>query len=134
MGGEDAAFLQLDEKTPEALLQLGIGITGVLRSVSGSLCNESLGSCGVVNATPLFTTVVSNFCGQNRRKTVPGGQFRWGAVLNFQRHRFKIRGCVHVRRIKIKSKGDPQKEFCGAHPTICWNICACSSTRPRCGQ
>ena len=36
-GGEDAAFLQLDEKTPEALLQFGIGITGVLRSVSGRI-------------------------------------------------------------------------------------------------
>ena len=82
MGGEDAAFLQLDEKTPEALLQFGIGITGALRSVRGRLWSRDFGLYGAANATPLFVTVIPNFLRETQERQYLMGSFGGALSLN----------------------------------------------------
>ena len=52
--GEDAGYLQLDEKTPEALLQLDIGCTNRLRSIDGRGYDEDFGSHLLVSEIPFF--------------------------------------------------------------------------------
>ncbi len=63
--GEDAGYLQLDEKTPEALLQLGIEHVVKLRRISGRLWSKDFGSCGVDSAIPLSFMACSNLYGKN---------------------------------------------------------------------
>ena len=73
--GEDAGYLQLDEKTPEALLQLGIACTLLLRSIGGRLWSLVLGSDGVVSEIPLYIDVHSNPNGKNDRRQYLAGSF-----------------------------------------------------------
>ena len=52
--GEDAGYLQLDEKTPGALLQLDIENMITMRSIGGRLWSADFGRHGVVSEIPLF--------------------------------------------------------------------------------
>ena len=88
--GKDAGYLQQDEKTPEALLQLGIVFCVWIRSVAGRIWSPGFGLDGSANETPVFQMLYTNcafrFCSLigsriEKRKTVPGGQFKWGACL-----------------------------------------------------
>ena len=63
--GEDAGYLQIDEKTPEALLQLGIENSVKLRSIGGRGWYEDFGSHGLVSEIPLFFMLCSNLYGKN---------------------------------------------------------------------
>ena len=63
--GEDAGYLELDEKTPEALLQLDIEDTCVMRSIDGRLWSSPFGANGVVSEIPFLTYVFSNPDGKN---------------------------------------------------------------------
>ena len=63
--GEDAGFLQIDEKTPEALLQLDIEITMWMRSIVVRLWSQPLGDGGVVSEIAIFLVVISNLDGKN---------------------------------------------------------------------
>jgi len=63
--GEDAGYLQLDEKTPGALLQLGIECVFLLRSIGGRLWSLPFGVDGVVSEIPLFKEAHSNLYGKN---------------------------------------------------------------------
>ena len=63
--GEDAGYLQLDEKTPEALLQLGIVYIEWLRSIGGRLWSYPFGDSGVVSEIPLFLLIYANQNGKN---------------------------------------------------------------------
>ncbi len=73
--GEDAGYLQLDEKTLEALLQLGIACTLLMRSIGGRLWSDPLGDHGVVSEIPLFIDVHSNPNGKNDRRQYLAGSF-----------------------------------------------------------
>ena len=67
-GGEDALYLQLDEKTPEALLQLDIAYMCSLRSIGGRGWSHDLGCDGLASEIPLFVHVYANLSGKNGRK------------------------------------------------------------------
>ena len=58
--GEDAGYLQLDEKTLEALLQFDIACTLLMRSIGGRLWSIGFGLCGVASEIPLLDCAVSN--------------------------------------------------------------------------
>ena len=73
--GEDAGYLQLDEKTLEALLQLGIAYTLLLRSIGGRLWWHVLGCAGVVSEIPLYINVYANLAGKNGGKQYLAGSF-----------------------------------------------------------
>ena len=73
--GEDAAYLQLDEKTPEASLQLGIECTFLLRRIGGRLWSGPFGDRGVVSEIPLCMDVHSNLDGKNDEKQYLVGSF-----------------------------------------------------------
>ena len=62
--GKNAGYLQLDEKTLEALLQLDSEDMFRLRSVDGRLWSLSLGIDGVDDETPFFCDIFSNPDGQ----------------------------------------------------------------------
>ena len=73
--GEDAGYLQLDEKTPEALLQFDIEYMWCMRSVDGRLWSYPLGDGGVVSEIPLFIDVHSNLNGKNDERQYLAGSF-----------------------------------------------------------
>lgn len=73
--GEDAAYLQLDEKTPEALLQLGIVCTLLLRSIEGRLWSADFGLRGVVSEIPFCIDVHTNLSGKNDEGQYLAGSF-----------------------------------------------------------
>ena len=73
--GEDAGYLQLDEKTPGALLQLGIECMAWMRSIGGRLWSTDFGLCGVVSEIPLFLAVHSNLDGKNGERQYLVGSF-----------------------------------------------------------
>ena len=77
--GEDAGYLQLDEKTPEALLQLDIEYMFELRRIGGRLWSVALGRHGVVSEIPLYSEVYSNLVGKNHKRQYLVGSFT-GAV------------------------------------------------------
>ena len=58
--GEDAGYLQLDEKTPEALLQFDIEYMLCMRSVDGRIWSVSLGICGSDSEIPFLLNIYSN--------------------------------------------------------------------------
>ena len=66
--GEDAGYLQLDEKTPEALLQLDIESMLWLRSIDGRLWDYSFGNDGVVSEIPFCYDILSNLFGKNEKE------------------------------------------------------------------
>jgi hypothetical protein len=63
--GEDAGYLQLDEKTLEALLQLDIEYMFALRSVDGRIWSLSFGVDGSASEIPFFLNIYSNLYGKN---------------------------------------------------------------------
>ena len=73
--GEDAGYLQLDEKTPEALLQLDIDCMFSMRSVDGRLWSRDLGCDGVNDETPFFGNIQSNPDGKNVGRQYLAGSF-----------------------------------------------------------
>ena len=77
--GEDAGYLQIDEKTLEALLQLDAEYVFWLRSIDGRLWNLSFGVNGVVSEIPFFYEAYSNSCGKNAERHRLVGSFT-GAV------------------------------------------------------
>ena len=77
--GEDAGYLQLDEKTPEALLQLGIEHIWALRSIGGRGWSSGFGWDGLVREIPLCFWVCSNHSGKNGVEQYLAGSFT-GAV------------------------------------------------------
>ena len=73
--GEDAGYLQLDEKTPEALLQLDIAYTFWLRSVDGRLWSVPFGGHGAVDETPFCLDLYANPDGKNGEEQYLVGSF-----------------------------------------------------------
>ena len=55
--GEDADYLQLDEKTLEALLQLDFDYMFLMRSVVGRIWSLPLGVDGSDDETPIFQNI-----------------------------------------------------------------------------
>ena len=58
--GEDAGYLQIDEKTLEALLQLDIEYMVILRSIDGRGYTYDFGCAVLVSEIPFFTAIYSN--------------------------------------------------------------------------
>jgi hypothetical protein len=73
--GEDAGYLQLDEKTPEALLQLDIENIFLLRSVDGRIWRSALGCSGSDDETPFCEEIFSNLGGKNVERQYLAGSF-----------------------------------------------------------
>ena len=73
--GEDAGYLQLDEKTLEALLQLDIEYTFCMRSVDGRIWSAVFGWHGSVDETPFLRDVYSNPNGKNDGRQYLAGSF-----------------------------------------------------------
>ena len=63
--GEDAGYLQIDEKTLEALLQLDIEYMFLLRSVDGRIWDVSFGGRWSDSEIPFFKNIYSNLSGKN---------------------------------------------------------------------
>ena len=77
--GEDAGYLQIDEKTLEALLQLDIEYMVILRSIDGRGYTYDFGCTVLVSEIPFFVTIYSNLYGKNGEKQYLVGSFT-GAV------------------------------------------------------
>ena len=73
--GEDAGYLQLDEKTLGALLQLDIDYMFWMRSVGGRIWSLPFGVDGSDSEIPLFKNVFSNFVGKNGERQYLVGSF-----------------------------------------------------------
>ncbi len=73
--GEDAGYLQIDEKTPGALLQLDIESTIYMRSIVGRLWSDPLGGRGVISEIPILCVVLSNLDGKNGERQYLAGSF-----------------------------------------------------------
>ena len=73
--GEDAGYLQIDEKTPEALLQLGIENMLLLRSIVVRLWSSVFGWNGVDSEIAIFIDIFSNFIGKNDERQYLAGSF-----------------------------------------------------------
>ncbi len=73
--GEDAGYLQLDEKTLEALLQLDIEYMFLMRSVDGRIWSVSLGVHGSASEIPFFKNIYSNLYGKNEQGHYLVGSF-----------------------------------------------------------
>ena len=73
--GEDAGYLQLDEKTPEALLQLDIDCVFRMRSVDGRIWSLSFGIDGSASEIPFFRHTQSNRGGKNVARQYLAGSF-----------------------------------------------------------
>ena len=71
--GKDAGYLQLDEKTPEALLQLDIESMLWLRSIDGRLWDCPFGDNGVVSEIPFCYDILSNLLGKNEKEQYLAG-------------------------------------------------------------
>ena len=73
--GEDAGYLQLDEKTPGALLQLDIENTFYLRSIVVRLWSGVFGFRGVDSEIAILLNVFSNPRGKNAKRQYLAGSF-----------------------------------------------------------
>ena len=73
--GEDAGYLQLDEKTPEALLQLGFAHIFLLRSVGGRIWSHGFGYDGSDSEIPLYGCICANLNGKNGEEQNLVGSF-----------------------------------------------------------
>ena len=73
--GEDAGYLQLDEKTPGALLQLDIENTFYMRSIVVRLWSVAFGWRGVVSEIAILCDVFSNLIGKNDERQYLVGSF-----------------------------------------------------------
>ena len=79
--GEDAGYLQIDEKTLEALLQLDIEYIFALRSIDGRGWEYGFGCIGLVSEIPFFAMIYSNLYGKNEERQYLVGSFT-GAVAS----------------------------------------------------
>ena len=77
--GEDADYLQIDEKTLEALLQLYIGYMFLVRRIGGRGYVQGFGFVILVSEIPLSKNVYSNQNGKNGLRQYMAGSFT-GAV------------------------------------------------------
>ena len=77
--GEDAGYLQIDEKTLEALLQLDIEYIVLVRSIDGRGYTEDFGFPVLVSEIPFSTIIYSNLHGKNGERQYLVGSFT-GAV------------------------------------------------------
>ena len=73
--GEDAGYLQLDEKTPEALLQFDIEDTFLLRSIVVRGWRDDFGYLGLVSEITICNNVFSNLVGKNHERQYLMGSF-----------------------------------------------------------
>jgi len=73
--GEDAGYLQLDEKTPEALLQLGFAHIFLLRSIGGRIWSHDFGCDGSDSEIPLYGCICANLNGKNGEEQNLVGSF-----------------------------------------------------------
>ena len=73
--GEDAGYLQLDEKTPGALLQLDIENTFYMRSIVVRLWSGVFGFRGVVSEIAILFVIFSNLFGKNEQRQFLVGSF-----------------------------------------------------------
>ena len=73
--GEDAGYLQLDEKTLEALLQLDIEHVVQLRSIDGRLWSDLFGDRGVISEIAILFDILSNLGGKNDERQFLMGSF-----------------------------------------------------------
>ena len=73
--GEDADYLQLDEKTLEALLQLDFDYMFFMRSVDGRIWSVSLGVHGSASEIPFLKNIYSNLYGKNEERQNLAGSF-----------------------------------------------------------
>ena len=77
--GEDAGYPQIDEKTLEALLQLGIEHTVLLRRIGGRGYVHHFGDAILVSEIPLCKIVCSNPYGKNVKEQYLAGSFAGAA-------------------------------------------------------
>lgn len=104
--GEDAGYLQLDEKTPEALLQLDIAYRFWLRSVDGRLWSPDFGWDGVAPETPFCFDLYANPRGKNAKGHYLVGSFS-GALSSrtrsdsFPQAMAPPASLIHLRNKKI---------------------------------
>ena len=73
--GEDAGYPQLDEKTLEALLQLGIEYVFFMRRIGGRLWCYAFGRSGVDSEIPSLKNIYSNPRGKNAKRQYLVGSF-----------------------------------------------------------
>ncbi len=73
--GEDADYLQLDEKTLEALLQLDFDYMFFMRSVDGRIWSLPFGVDGSDSEIPFLTNIYSNLDGKNGERQNLAGSF-----------------------------------------------------------
>ena len=73
--GEDADYLQLDEKTLEALLQLDFDYMFFMRSVDGRIWSLSFGVDGSASEIPFLKNIPANPHGKNERGQYLAGSF-----------------------------------------------------------
>jgi hypothetical protein len=81
MTSKDARYPRQDGKTPEPLLQLGVGFWYALCRIGGSLGSRGASSGGGNLEIPLFAFWDSNPGPLSGSGTAPGGQFDWGGRL-----------------------------------------------------
>ena len=73
--GEDAGYLQIDEKTLEALLQLDIEYMILMRRIDGRVWSPDFGWDGLVSEIPFFSVIYSNQYGKNVLRQYLVGSF-----------------------------------------------------------
>ena len=73
--GEDAGYLQLDEKTLEALLQLDFDYMFFMRSVDGRNWSLPFGVGGSDSEIPFLKDIYSNLDGKNDERQNLAGSF-----------------------------------------------------------
>ena len=73
--GEDAGYLQLDEKTPGALLQLDIEDMTCIRRIVVRLWSRPLGVGGVDSEIAILFVIFSNLFGKNEQRQFLVGSF-----------------------------------------------------------
>ena len=78
---KDAHYLRQDGKTPEPLLQLGIGVWYAMCRIGGRLRSVGASRRGVTLEIPPFAYRAPNLGPLSGPGTLPGGQFHWGGGL-----------------------------------------------------
>jgi hypothetical protein len=73
--GEDAGFLQIDEKTPGALLQLDIERTIYMRRIVARIWSLPFGVGGSDSEIAILCVVFSNLDGKNGERQYLAGSF-----------------------------------------------------------
>ena len=133
--GEDAGYLQLDEKTLEALLQLDFDYMFLMRSVDGRIWSVSFGVHGSASEIPFFKNVYSNLMGKNHERQNLAGSFSGALSSTYWAHPL-----VDNRFDQIINSGGLWFVRIIEKLAICWNIRVSSNTSRKavkilkCGQ